>query len=182
MERAVFEEGADIPQGLKNLFENSNVSLTIADFKRPDCPLIGANKVFFDICGYSEADTLGKNCRFLQPESGAGPVTSRMRRFLADSNTRDAKFLVPNETKSGEPFLNLVYLSKLTRGGETALVLGSQFRVGRRSADLAELYDRALREDLRKLNLLTSESNWIVLGSFEALASSHSIIAQSRIE
>lgn len=182
MARAVFEEGCDLPDGFKKLFENSNVSLTVADYTRPDCPLIGANQVFFDICGYSEEEVIGHNCRFLQPKTGAGPVAERMRRFLADPVAKDGKFLVPNETREGEPFLNLVYMSKLTRGGKIALVLGSQFKVRTSSQDIAELYDCALREDLRKLNLLTSESNWIVLGSFEALASSHSIIAQARIE
>ncbi|MBY6217188.1 PAS domain-containing protein [Qipengyuania aquimaris] len=182
MKSAVFDKAANLPEGFRKLFENSNVSLTVADYKRPDCPLVGANRVFFEISGYEPADVIGHNCRFLQPEGGAGPVTARMRRFLEDPAAKDAKFLVPNVTRDGEPFLNLVYMSKLTREGEIALVLGSQFRVRAGREELAELYDRALREDLKRLNLLTSESNWIVLGSFEALASSHSIIAQARIE
>lgn len=33
---------------------------------QPDMPLIYANEAFARITGYSVADSLGKNCRFLQ--------------------------------------------------------------------------------------------------------------------
>ena len=45
-----------------------------------------------------------------------------------------------------------------------------------------DLYDRALKESLKQLNLLTGDDNWALLGSFDALASSHSIIARARME
>ncbi|MBY6129270.1 PAS domain-containing protein [Qipengyuania aquimaris] len=182
MGKAAFDETANLPEGLVGLIGRSEVSLTIADYTRPDCPLVAANQKFFDLCGYDEAEVIGKNCRFLQPEGGAGPVRKRMREYLDDPRATDAKFVVPNVTKQGEPFLNVIYMSKLTRNDRTELILGSQFRMGNAMKEMAELYDRALSEDLRQLNLLTNESNWVVLGSFEALASSHSIIAQSKFE
>lgn len=181
MADTVFDESAGLPPGFVALFERSTVSMSVADFTRPDCPLVGANRHFFELCGYEPEEVIGRNCRFLQPEGGAGPVRDRIRDFLADPRATNDKFLVPNQTKQGAPFLNLIYLAKLTKLGKTRLVLGSQFQVGRAEAN-AELYDRALEEDLRQLNLLTSESNWSVLGTFEALASSHSIIAQARFE
>ncbi|MBX7457886.1 PAS domain-containing protein [Qipengyuania sp. 1NDH17] len=180
--RSAFDPSASLPQGLTGLFERSNVSLTIADFTRPDCPLVGANAAFFEMSGYGADEVIGHNCRFLQPEGGAGPVRARMRRFLKQPDALDGKFLIPNVTKGGEPFLNLVYMAKLQRHGETRLVLGSQFRVGRQIENESDLYDRALHEDLRQLNLLTSENNWVVLGSLDALASSHSIIARIQYE
>lgn len=179
---SAFDTSADLPQGMTGLFERSNVSLTIADFTQPDCPLVGANPAFFEMSGYSADEVIGYNCRFLQPEGGAGPVRARMRRFLKQADALDGKFLIPNVTKGGEPFLNLVYMAKLQRDGETRLVLGSQFRVGKQIENKSEIYDRALKEDLRQLNLLTSENNWVVLGSLDALASSHSIIARTQYE
>ena len=116
------------PDGLIGLFERSNISLTIADFTQPDCPLVGANAAFLELSGYDANAVIGHNCRFLQPEGGAGPVRARMRRFLKQADELDGKFLIPNVTKQGEPFLNLVYMAKLQRDGETKLVLGSQFR------------------------------------------------------
>lgn len=182
MAACFFEDSADLPDGIRALFERSEVSLSIADYTAPDCPLVGVNQKFLEICGYEADEVLGRNCRFLQPPGGAGPVRDRMRRYLHSDDVGDAKFVVPNQTRDGETFLNLVYMSKLTRSGKVALVLGSQFRFASESREIAELYDQALKVDLRQLNLLTNESNWVVLGSFEALASSHSIIAQSRIE
>ena len=179
---ASFDPAADLPDGFESFLERSNISLTLADFTWPDCPLIAANGAFFDLTGYGADEVIGHNCRFLQPEGGAGPVRDRMRQFLEEPKAMDGKFLISNVTKDGEPFLNLVYMAKLQRGGVTKLVLGSQFRVARRIDDGADLYDRALREDLRQLNLLTSESNWVVLGSLDALASSHSIIARIKYE
>ena len=176
-----FVETSDVPEGLVTLFAKSAVSLSIADYTREDCPLVGVNQHFLDLCEYEADDVLGRNCRFLQPEGGAGPVRDRMRQFLQSGDKGSEKFVVPNVTKHGEPFLNLIYLAKLQREGETALVLGSQFSVAR-DRDKAYIYDQALSEDLRHLSILTSENNWAVLGTFEALASSHSIIAQAQID
>ena len=182
MKREFHDESVDVPEGLLALFERSTVSLTLGDFEQPDCPLVAANQRFFELCGYEPDEVIGKNCRFLQPAGGVGPVRDRMRQFIRDDALDDGKFVVPNETKDGEPFLNLIYMSKLKRGGKPRLILGSQFSINSERAGMAELYDHALSEDLRKLNLLTTESNWIVLGSFEALASSNAIIAQARFE
>ncbi|WP_279349595.1 PAS domain-containing protein [Erythrobacter litoralis] len=177
-----FLADATVPDGLKGVFERSNISLSLADYTSPDCPLIGVNEEFCELSGYGPDEVLGRNCRFLQPENGAGPVRDRMRAFLQDEGQTDDKFLIPNITKDGRRFLNLVYMSKLTRKGKVELILGSQFAVRGKDGQAPALYDRALAEDLRQMNVLTNENNWALLGSFEALASSHSIIAQSKIE
>ena len=172
---------ANVPHGMREVFQRSEVSLTLADYSAPDCPLIGMNAAFEQLSGYSADAALGRNCRFLQPSGGIGPVRTRMRRFLAPGGGMNAKFVVPNLTRSGEPFLNLIYLAKLTIDGEVGLVLGSQFGFSGKRALPPDLYDRALRKDLRRFDELTNEHNWGVLTSFDALASSHSIIAQSRL-
>lgn len=179
---AFFEDPATLPSGLVKLFERSKVSLTLADATRPDCPLIAANAAFLDLSGYRAEDVIGRNCRFLQPEGGAGPVRARMRRFLKMDDVANERFLIPNRTADGEDFLNLVYMAKLGRDADRRLILGSQFRVGRRQGLAPDVYDRALKQDLRKLNELSSGSNWELLASLETLASSHSIIARMRYE
>ena len=140
------------------------------------------NKPFLDLTGYAVEAVLNANCRFLQPAGGAGPVRDRMRQFIADPEERSGRFLIANVRQDGTPFLNLLYMTKLTRNGELRFVLGSQFDVGPKNVTQMAMYDAALKEDMRRLNVLTNETNWVVLGSLEAIASSHSIIAQARIE
>ena len=168
--------------GMSDLFRDSTISLSLADYTQEDCPLIGVNARFSELCGYSARECLGRNCRFLQPEGGAGPVRHRMRAFLGDEDKDHARFLVPNVRKDGSQFLNLLYMSKLQQAGRTSLILGSQFDISRVNAYESEIYDRALREDLINLKLLTEKTNWSLVSSLGALASSHAIIAQARID
>lgn len=49
-------------------------SLTLCDVRRPDAPLIYVNKGFEQMTGYTPAETVGKNCRFLQGP-GTDPLT-----------------------------------------------------------------------------------------------------------
>lgn len=182
MGMAYFEDEKQLPDGFAALFKKSTVSLTLADCGRADFPLIAANQAFLDLSGYSASEVIGHNCRFLQPEGGPGPVRERMRSFLQDSKSESERFLVPNVTKDGTPFVNLIYMARLMKRGECRMILGSQFRINRGAGGDADLYDEALSQDLRRLNLLTDDSNWAVLGTFEALASSNSIIAQARLE
>ena len=174
-------ESPSLPEVFTQFLDSSSVPLVVADYLSEDCPLIAANEPFCAMSGYTRAEIIGRNCRFLQPQGGAGPVRARMRHFLQDPAIADAKFLIPNVRKNGEPFLNLVYMTKLVRDGQTTMVLGSQFEAGRKGRS-AELYDRALAQDLRQLNILMDEHNYNILGSFDALASSHAIIARARMD
>ena len=51
--------------------DNTKEGITIADCSHRDMPLIYANEAFARITGYSVAESLGKNCRFLQVCEGA---------------------------------------------------------------------------------------------------------------
>ena len=53
--------------------------ITIADASRPDMPLIYVNRAFARITGYSVADAIGKNCRFLQGEGTDPAEVARLR-------------------------------------------------------------------------------------------------------
>lgn len=161
--------------------EGSRLSLSVADGRRPDLPLVIVNDRFCDLTGHSRSAVIGHNCRFLQPKSGVGPVKDRMRRFLADPNQSEARFMIANETKDGKPFVNLVYMAKLSTQGTMDYILGAQFDVTHLGPRDASLYDRALKEDIARLSILSGESNHVFLGSFTALASSAALIAQSKL-
>lgn len=179
---AHFMDTSILPEGVETLFQRSTVSLTLADALCDDMPLFAVNDAFLSMTGYSPEMALGKNCRFLQPDNGPGPVRERMRDFIHNSNSPQAKFVVPNVRRDGTPFLNLLYMSRLFRGGECAMILGSQFEVSKHSETSFELYELALKQDLRQMKMALSESGWAAMGTYDALASSHSLIVQARLD
>lgn len=176
-----FDTSAAVPQGIMDMFAKSGVSLSLADYTRPDCPLVGVNDAFLALSGYTADEVLGRNCRFLQPEQGAGPVRQRMREFLADPEQMNGKFVIPNVKRDGQPFLNLVYMAKLAKDGRTSHVLGSQFGIDAPGRLDPDIYDRALMEDLQQIDVSARDAGWLLMGSFHTLASSHSIIARARM-
>lgn len=170
-----------VPEGVRSVFERSRVALTLADPAQPDMPLVGLTAKFSNMTGYDPDEALGRNCRFLQPEEGAGPVRTRMHKFLHDDALADAKFLLPNVKQDGTPFLNLLYMSKLVERGRLIYVLGSQFEVKPQAKSEAHFYEKSLVEDLGNLKDILGEHTMVMLGSFESLASSHSILARAGI-
>ncbi|ANU07051.1 PAS domain-containing protein [Paraurantiacibacter namhicola] len=166
---------------LKSAFERSNVSLTLADMTLPDSPLIAINEPFRRMTGYDPQQALGRNCRFLQPAGGAGPVRARIRSFMKDEAQEEGRFIVPNVSRGGRPFLNLVYISKMRIDGRFTFALGSQFDITGKDKRMADIYDTALRQDVLSLGKLAGEYGIVMLGTYDSLASSHSIIARNRI-
>ncbi|WP_296680417.1 PAS domain-containing protein [Novosphingobium sp.] len=146
-----------------------------------DCPLVCINPAFTAVTGYSEAEALGRNCRFLQPPGEAGPVRAAIKAYLNDPGVDNGRFIIPNCRRDGTPILNLVYMAKLHHNASPAFVLGSQFVVTAENGR-SELYDRALSESLDQIRDLFSGSEWTLLGSTEALASSLAIIARYYLE
>ena len=146
-----------------------------------DLPLVAINKVFCGVTGYGPDEALGRNCRFLQPPGGAGPVRERMHAFISDPAQGEARFVLPNITRAGEPFLNIVYMGKIARQGKPAYILGSQFKVKRANHGLAS-YEQALRSDLVSLSDILSEADWMLLGSMQAIANSSALLARHYLE
>ena len=78
--------------------------ITIADASLPDNPLIYANAGFERLTGYSVADVLGRNCRFLQGP-GTDPATVDTLR-TAIREKREVTVQLLNYRKDGTPFWN----------------------------------------------------------------------------
>jgi PAS domain S-box-containing protein len=61
-----------------------NAALTIADARQPDCPITYVSPKFEQMTGYSAAECVGRNCRFLQGNQGpAQPEVAQMREAIA---------------------------------------------------------------------------------------------------
>lgn len=176
-----WKKDSEPAKGFGDLLHRSKVPITLADLRLHDAPLIGVNEAFCRVTGYSADRVLGRNCRFLQPPGGPGPVRHRLRNFIYNDNLAEAKFVVPNVKADGTAFLNLLYMSKLKIGNKNVYILGSQFEFTLHGDNGLEVYEAVLREDIRSLRTLGGELGVVMLRTYEQLASSHSIIANLRL-
>ncbi|QEG21807.1 PAS domain S-box protein [Mariniblastus fucicola] len=88
----------------RHAFESSLTAMVITDPTQPDNPIIYVNPGFEKLTGYTSADAVGKNCRFLQgPETNpetVGEIGVGIRQGRATHVT------VLNYRKNGEQFWN----------------------------------------------------------------------------
>lgn len=93
--------------------------ITVADITLPDAPLIYVNMGFLNMCGYSQDEILGKNCRFLQGEDTDKKNIQGMSEAIKNGE-RFAKTIL-NYKKDGTPFWNYLSLSPIFEPGTTKL-------------------------------------------------------------
>ena len=105
------------------------IATVITDPRRPDNPIVAVNDAFSRLTGYSEAEIVGRNCRFL-----AGPETDdRARGELARAVSTGLPILVEltNYRKDGSMFRNAVMIAPVRdEAGNLAYFIGSQMDVG----------------------------------------------------
>jgi phosphoserine phosphatase RsbU/P len=78
--------------------------ITIADAKLPDNPLIYVNAGFERLTGYSVAEVLGRNCRFLQSSATDPAAVDALRTAISEKRAVTVQLL--NHRKDGTPFWN----------------------------------------------------------------------------
>jgi PAS domain S-box-containing protein len=112
----------------------SPLAMVISNPHLPDNPIEVANSAFCNLTGYSEAEIVGRNCRFLAGESTEPWVTEEIRDALRDRRPLLVDIL--NYKKDGTPFRNGVMITPLfDPEGGLAWFLGSQVDLGEPSAD-----------------------------------------------
>lgn len=123
----------------------SSCGITIADAKLLDMPLIYINDAFERITGYSTAEVLGKNCRFLQGSDHDQPALKVLRVAIRES--KDCQVLLRNYRKDGTFFWNELFMSPLfDESGQLTHFIGIQTDVTER-----EEAQRALETTLEQL-------------------------------
>ena len=83
--------------------------IVIADASLPDCPIVYANPAFLALSGYSEAEVVGFNCRFLQGPETSSETVRQIREAVREQ--RAIQVMILNYRKSGAPFWNEVTIS-----------------------------------------------------------------------
>ncbi|MBB3332535.1 diguanylate cyclase (GGDEF)-like protein/PAS domain S-box-containing protein [Halomonas campaniensis] len=94
---------------LESSVASSVNGVVICDAQRPDMPIIYVNPAFERITGYSRAQAIGRNCRFLQGENTEPRATLSLREGIA--NQRDVHIVIRNYRRDGTTFWNDLYIS-----------------------------------------------------------------------
>nr|WP_245524226.1 histidine kinase famiy protein [Methylobacterium nonmethylotrophicum] len=111
--------------------EMTRMPMILTDPRQTDNPIVFANRAFQDLTGYTEAELVGRNCRFLQ-----GPETSRetvreLRDAVAERRAIATEIL--NYKRDGSPFWNGIFIGPVfDEAGEIVYFFASQLDVTRR--------------------------------------------------
>jgi PAS domain S-box-containing protein len=112
----------------KELIANSPIAAVISDPKRPDNAIIECNQAFMDLTGYSRAEIVGRNCRFLRGQGSETALTDILR--AAIQNRQPVMVEILNYKKDGSPFRNAVMVAPIfDANGDLEYFLGSQAEV-----------------------------------------------------
>jgi PAS domain S-box-containing protein len=191
------------PQGLADrkelafiAIERTRMPMVVTDPRQPDNPIVLANQAFLDLSGYSAAEVVGRNCRFMQGPGTDPAQVEKIRAALREEH--DAVIEILNYRKNGSTFWNELFLSPVHGDdGQLLYFFSSQKDISKRRQAYeleAEEY-RLLKEvDHRAQNALalvqgivrlsraddvTSYAN-SVQARVEALARAHSLLSALR--
>ncbi len=78
--------------------------VTVVDISRPDQPLVFVNQAFERITGYTAAESLGRNCRFLQGENTDPAGVEQIRKAVRLGEP--VQVVLRNYRQDGTGFLN----------------------------------------------------------------------------
>ena len=95
----------------RQVIESVSSGVTISSAVLPGFPLIYVNPAFEIMTGYSPAECLGRNCRFLQGTEHDQPGLVKIRTALREGT--DTSTVLRNFRKDGTLFHNELYLSTI---------------------------------------------------------------------
>ncbi|WP_206756592.1 PAS domain S-box protein [Oscillatoria sp. FACHB-1406] len=140
---------------LQRAIEASSSGVVICDARADDLPIVYLNAKFEELTGYSRAEVLGKNCRFLQKGDRAQPSLDIIRRALREG--QDCHTILRNYRKDGSLFWNELYLAPVRDNhGTLTHFIGIQTDVSERQQLLENLH--ASQERLSAILELASDA------------------------
>jgi len=89
--------------------QSASEGIIIVDAFGPDCPVIYANQGFETITGYSAAETIGRNCRFLQGRDTDPAAVATIREAVRTQQPVTLELL--NYRKDGTTFWNKISIT-----------------------------------------------------------------------
>src|SRR6267143_3257603 len=150
-----------------NAIESSVNGILIADAARPDHPLVYVNAAFEKATGYSAAEVLGRNCRFLQGTDTDQPGLEEIRIALREG--KETEVVLRNYRKDGNLFWNQLKISPVrNEAGEVTQFVGIQNDITGLKAYEAELERNANYDSLTGIpnrNLFADRVQRAVIGA-----------------
>ncbi|SFM61390.1 PAS domain-containing protein [Nitrosomonas communis] len=117
-----------IPKVLSKILDSCVNGITLADPDQEDMPLVYVNRAFEKITGYSQEETVGKNCRFLQGTDRDQKERYQLKEAIA--NKQPVEITLRNYRKNGEMFYNHLIITPLFDAhGNVLYYLGVQYDV-----------------------------------------------------
>jgi PAS domain S-box-containing protein len=111
--------------------DEAPISITISDPAQDDNPLIYANDKFEQLTGYSEAEVIGKNCRFMQGDETSPEPVEELR--TAVEHGEPATVELRNYRKDGTEFWNRLSIAPIRDSdGELVNFIGFQLDITER--------------------------------------------------
>ena len=124
----VEKDAGIIPQILTQILDGSVNGITLSDPDQDDNPIVYANKAFEKISGYSNEETVGRNCRFLQGQEKDQEELQQIREAI--KNAKPVEVTLKNFRKNGELFYNRLSITPLFDSeGQLIYFLGVQYDV-----------------------------------------------------
>ncbi len=122
---------------------SNGITISLADH---DQQLVYCNRAFEEMTGYSAAEVLGTNCRFLSGDDRSQPALEIVREALRDC--KSCQVTLRNYRKDGSMFWNRLTISPVTGpNGQASHFIGVQEDI----TDQVEA-DETLRDKQRELN------------------------------
>src|SRR6478672_10431740 len=108
---------------LERMLTTLTVGVVVADARADDLPLTYVNPAFERLTGYPAAESLGRNCRFLQGEDTDRDALAEIRAAIDQS--RPAACVLRNYRRDGTPFWNEIRIAPIPGpDGRAAFFLG----------------------------------------------------------
>ena len=137
-----------IPQVLSKILDSCVNGVTLADPDQEDMPLVYVNKAFEIITGYTLAETVGRNCRFLQGDEHNQAGVKQLKEGI--KHRKPVEVVLRNFRKNGELFYNHLLVSPLFDShGNLLYFLGVQLDITPKIRAEEEI--KALKEQLAAL-------------------------------
>lgn len=88
-----------------------NAGVVISDARSADMPIVYVNPMFESMSGYTSAEVVGRNCRYLQGEDKDQPGLAALRTAIRNQTNGYAQ--LRNYRKDGSMFVNELFISPI---------------------------------------------------------------------